>query len=620
MKSHVSDYLELAQTIYKDACAQCAAEVSFRDLKTIRSRVKTQGISFLTITLPNFCSDFESCLELGYVDSKYFQNFRKYRAIPAFLRGLLSRLFDVETGRINDETVTSPSGYIDTIRSIRQICLAFKKIKLPCTPERANKALANFVAIENSFEMFSLPREDFESFTLVSSVLWGNIMGALHLDVTFPRHGPGATADKRLGNQKYRWRKWHDRLEPYFPSIDSCYPSSIGELDFISKELELLEVVHSEDEQPVRVITVPKTLKGPRIIAIEPCCMQYTQQGLRRLLQSTIESYWLTKGHINFRDQKVNQSSALISSNDCRYATIDLSDASDRVPRDLALEMFRSNPDLRDAIDACRSYRAKMPNGTIVSLRKFASMGSALCFPIESMYFYTICVMALLESRNLPVSHASCFKVTRDIFVYGDDILVPTHEAAVVLDYLRKYNCKVNDRKTFYRGFFRESCGVDAYNGTSVTPVYIRSVPPKNKQQASEIVSWVATANLLFKAGMLKTSQLLFNKVEKIIGGLPSISEESQVLGRKHFWTSTVPKRFNRRYQRVEVLCWVPGPVYRTDRLDGYAALTKSLIKLEDLESLDAERDFKHLERTARHGAVAITRRWVPATNCLSRV
>jgi hypothetical protein len=139
-----------------------------------------------------------------------------------------------------------------------------------------------------------------------------------------------------------------------------------------------------ELEQPVKVVLVPKTLKGPRVIAEEPCCMQYVQQGIRDVLYDLLENKnRFTSGHINFRDQTVNQSLALASSSDGRLATIDLSDASDRVPYDLALLMFQSNPEVMEAIDSCRSLRAVLPSGQVIGpLRKFASMGSALCFPV----------------------------------------------------------------------------------------------------------------------------------------------------------------------------------------------------------------------------------------------
>lgn len=635
MKSHISVYTEVLHCIYYDACSKCVAEVSQRDLNYIKSRVEKEGLSFLTITLPTFASDFEKSLERKAIDPIFFRSFRKNKSIPAFLQGMTGQFFDIETGRINDDVLSSPFRYSSILESIRQICLAFKKIELPCKPERIRKALDGFVEIENSFEEFHISDEDAKSFDLVSSVLWDNIMGDLRLDMLVLRHGPGATADRISGNQKYLWRRWHQRLEPYFPVIDSCYPVSCGELTSHSQELNVLSLVSVDSEQPVKVTPVPKTLKGPRIIAIEPCCMQYAQQGLRDAIYRIIESYWLTRGHINFRDQGINQSLAINGSRDGQLATIDLSDASDRVPHDLAMRMFRSNPDIRDAIDACRSTSAILPDGRIVSpLRKFASMGSALCFPVEAMYFYTICIVASLRKMDLPVSLNNVFDVTRDIYVYGDDIIVPSHLATTVMEYLEKYNCKVNSRKSFSEGNFRESCGVDAFGGNSVTAIYLRQPLPTNRQQSHSLLSWCSTARQFFTAGYLHTSQLLFSKVEKILGHLPMSSDKSFVIGRNHYWPSPpLRKRWNRHYQRLEIRCWVPAPVYRTDRLEGYAALQKSLLKLSGVnqsvfrdvlsssfqESMKSyidsivSQDEGHLERSALHGAVAIKRRWVPA-------
>jgi hypothetical protein len=616
VKSHITDLLEVMQAIYYDACAHCNASVSERDLKTIRSRVENEGLSFLTITLPTFGKGFEKSLDQGFVAAADFNSFRKSGAIPAFLQGMLGQIFDTETGRINDEYLqrTTPQRVSRLIVSIRQICLAFKKLKIPCTPKRTAEALESFIENERTFNVLPLPKADHRLFEAVSAVLWDNLMGGLRLSDFRPKHGPGQTAERASGNRKYRWRRWHNRLEPYFPLLDSAFSASCGELGFSSQELKDVSVVHEDDEQPVRVITVPKSLKAPRIIAIEPCCMQYTQQAIASALMRALQSSVRTRGHINFSDQSVNQRLALSSSFDGRLATIDLSDASDRVPIGYALQMFRGNRDLLDAIEACRSTRAKMPDGRIVRLRKFASMGSALCFPIEAMYFYTICVVALLRYHNLPVSHANVDKCSRDVYVYGDDILVPSDAALTVLDSLRKYNCKVNTSKTFFTGRFRESCGVDAYNGEQVTPLYVNRLPPENRQQPGSLVSWVATANHFASRGWYRVSQLFFNRVEKILGALPWVSETSPALGRYHPWPTVPRKRFNRKLQRLEIRCWVTAPVYRTDRLVGYAALQKSLMKLEGLTDLLAQRDRFHLERSALHGEVAINLRWIPAT------
>jgi len=608
LKSHVNDSLKLLHSIYIDACNKCIADVSdLRDLVTIRSRVKSEGLSFLTITLPLFCRDLERALANGAIDSSMFRNFRKIGAIPAFLQGMLSQLFDRETGGVNDDFDDSPT----IVEGVRQICLAFKKIEVDCTPERTAAAFSSFTEIERSLQTYSASREDVERFISVSSILWDGALVDINPLECRPQHGPGATAEGISGNQKYLWRNWHDRLEPYFPLIDSAYPIGIP-LD--APELNVVTIVLPEQEQPVRVISVPKTLKSPRIIAIEPVCMQYAQQGLRDVLYHVIETAEFSAGHVNFRDQSINQRLAIIASKTGRLATIDLSDASDRVPRSLALEMFRSNPALRDAIDACRSTRAKLPDGSIIDpLFKFASMGSALCFPVEAMYFYTICVVACLEAAELPVNRRNCFTVSRGIHIYGDDIIVPSMYAMTVLDNLRKYNCKVNANKTFVSGSFRESCGTDAYKGYEVTPTYVRKLHPENRQQADRIISRVATANSFYKKGYWQTARLMFEQLEKLIGPLPYVSENSPGLGRTSFLGMRSIERWGKKYQQFEVNCLVPRPIYRTDRLEGYGALMKSFLNLEALKNPLVSRDALHLEHSARHGAVALKRRWIPS-------
>jgi len=610
LKSNVSELLEVARCVYIDACAKCIADVSdFRDLKTIRSRVEQEGLSFLTITLPQFARDFERSLANGGIDSSAFAGFAKVGAIPAFLQGMLSLLFDKESGCYVQRSNTDRDTPV-IVDSVRQICLCFKKLELACTPKRVRAAITTFVQVERDLEMYVMSESTRHEFDRVSRMLWPGLLGDFHLDKLKLRHGPGATADGRAGNGKFVWQYWHDRLEPYFPLIDSGYSISAEG----SEELGNVSIMPADLEWPVKVTPVPKTLKGPRIIAVEPCCMQYAQQGIRDELYARLESFWLTEGHVNFRDQSVNQQQAMMGSKTGQCSTIDLSEASDRVPRSLAMSMFDSNPDLRDAIDACRSTHAKLPDGTIVGpMEKFASMGSALCFPIESMYFYTVCVVALLEAQKLACTQSNIFIVTRDVYVYGDDIIVPTNYAITVLEYLQKYYCKVNISKTFFSGSFRESCGMDAFEGEMVNPVYVRQSVPESRQQASELISWVAIANLFYKKGFWHTASHMFDVCEKHLGSLPYVSETSPVLGRISFLGFRSVERWNREYHTFEIKGWVPGPVYRTDRLEGYAALQKSLSRLEGLLDLFEVRDPLHLERSARHGAVALQRRWALA-------
>jgi len=602
---HVSDYQEFAHAVYRDACAKCSADVSdLRDIQTLDSRVENEGLSFLTITLPQFASDFERSLAVGHIDSTAFRNFRKAGSIPAFLQGMTSLIFDRKSGNLlpyTDETST-------LVESVRQICLTFKKMKLPCSSERMARAVLSYRDVECELSAFSASTEMRASFSLVSKMLWNDCLRRINVDELRPQHSSGATADRVSGNQKYDWRMWHSRLEPYFPLIGSAFPIGIANS---LEDLEKVTIVPENEEIPVRVILVPKTLKAPRVIAAEPACMQFAQQGILRELVKALEGSRLAGGHLNFSDQSINRNLALTSSASGQFVTIDLSDASDRVPRDLALEMFDEFPELQGAIDSCRSRYATLPDGSKIGpLNKFASMGSALCFPIEAMYFYTICVIACLEKDNLPVNTYNLLKVTRGIYVYGDDIIVPARYADIVLDYLRKYNCKVNVNKTFCSGNFRESCGIDAFNGYEVTPTYLRHLHPENKQQSERLVSWTATANLFYKKGYWQTARLMFNIIERYLGPLPYLADTSSGLGRTSFTQARSIKRWNVELHRFEVKAWTAKEVRRTDVLDGFPALMKSFRFIEsNLDNVDP----LHLERSALPHAVTLKREWVPS-------
>lgn len=640
MKSNVSEILEMMARIYRDATIRCSADVSdLRDLMTIRSRVKQEGLSFLTISLPAFCKEFERSLSLGRIDSTAFPGFRreKHGAIPAFLQGMLSLLFDRETGRLltyegppdEGSMQAHPSTLVD---SVRQICLAFKKIEWPCTPARERKAIENFKQVEHEVSLFSLPEAERSRFRELSFMLWSGMLHDFNHEDLLPKHGPGATAERVSGNQKYAWRYWHDRLEPFFPFIGTGYPQGVSMAytwagypimgNFKSaEEIENVTILPEQEEIPVRVTLVPKTQKTPRIIAIEPCCMQYAQQAVRAYLYRKLETWKYSAGSVNFRDQSANQRVALMSSSDGLFATIDLSDASDRVPRSMVEEMLWFNSDFLDCVMACRSNAALLPGGEVIRpLSKFASMGSALCFPVEAMYFFTIVVMALLEADNLPTTPKNLLEVTRRVYVYGDDIVVPSTNAEYVLERLQQYNCRPNAAKTFYTGKFRESCGVDAYDGYEVTPTYISHELPEDARQASQIASAVALANSFYRKGFWATAQFIRDRIEALIGFVPYVREDSEGLGWHSFqgwktigrWHSNIPSRDGTRttLHRFEVRAYVMEPKRRTDVIDGHSGMAKSLLTLEaSAYSEDGSDPFSSVQR----GAVALKRRWVMA-------
>lgn len=614
MKSHEKDSLMVLAEVYKDYASMCGVDLDSRDLEKIRSRVEHEGYQFLTITLPALGASFEACLERQSIESDSFKPFRKAK------KSRSPRLFGVFF-----DLVFHTSGTLllepdpRAIAAIRQLSYLFKKQKEACSNEKTAEALLRYKEVERELAMFPVRGDDLADFSRISHHLWHTMLSQIEIQHSTPHHGPGATADRVLSNQKYTIKQWYDRLEGFFPLFSFGLPS---ESAYDSKTYHGIESVKQEDEMPVRVISVPKTAKTPRIIAIEPTCMQYTQQAVARALMRTLELSPITSGHINFSDQKVNRQLALQGSVDRRTATLDLSDASDRVRNDLVAPMFVSNPDLWGAIQACRSTRAKVGDD-ILSLSKFASMGSALCFPIESMFFYTLSVLGILRSRKVPLERAAVIDAARETYVYGDDIIVPVDTAPEVIRTLHSFGCKVNVAKSFINGYFRESCGMDAYAGQDVTPVYLRRIIPNDGKDAASVLSLISASNQFYKIGLWLTATVLKRRVERLIGKLPVLGDDSEAVGWSSFMfrepntykeecdllIAPCKARYSKTLHRVEYHTYVAKPAYKQDSIDDYAALMKFFIESSPLciGGVDTTRD---LERSSRFGTVTLKRRW----------
>lgn len=597
-------------------CGNACSTETARDLAYAKKRARHEGVSFYTITLSNFAEDIETGLRQGRIDSTLFAGWRKRGCLPAFLQGFTSLVFGLTNGEILDEPC------ITAIHSLRQICRFFKKVRIPCTSARERKAFESFKQTEADLCEYRPPeRVRLMHFQCTSRLIWGVAVFGSEAQYNgfglVPKHGPGATAERTVHNGKYvsAQSRWHARLEQAFPVDWFKYCNMNHALDDEDGMSTYVEV-DEESEQPVRVITVPKTLKSPRIIAIEPVCMQYTQQAVLNWMVPALENSRTLGGAIRFTDQTVNQQLAMEASRTGRLATIDLSEASDRVPVQMVKIMLRECPDLLDAILACRSRRAELPDGTIIDLKKFSSMGSALCFPIESMYFFTIIVHAILWKRGISPTLPAIRKLARQIHIYGDDIIIPVDEVDTVIEALRAYACKVNTSKSFWTGKFRESCGCDAFDGVDVTPIYLREMRPQHRRNSTGILSWVSTSNQLYKAGMWRTADVMKTYVEQLMGTLPIALETTPGL----CWTSFqgVPEtgRMCKDLHVPMVKTYKVKARRRTDPLDGYPALLKYLLRVEGAQAPDhlhpSKTDARHLASSARCGTVSKKRQWVP--------
>lgn len=572
------------------------------DWKTIESRTEHEGYSFLTITLPNFGKDLQKALDQGKVDSSLFIGFRRGKGeLPRFLGGFLCHVFDPSNGVLLDE----PD--IDAISAVYQLTLMFAKIELPCSDERVANAFKSFVRCEQEVREADkrLSSSLKEEFKRVSGLLFTPVLTAVDQIVydgeIVPKHGPGSTADRLSGNRKYDQQEWTMRLEKVFPARENLIPNW-GHVQC----LERVNFLEPGAERPVRVVAVPKTLKTPRIIAIEPSCMQYMQQGLLEVLVRHLEADNLVSRMIGFTDQLPNREMARNGSLDGSLATLDLSEASDRVSNQHVRLLLDGRSHLFDAVDATRSRKADVPGHGVIRLAKFASMGSALCFPMEAMVFLTVVFMGIAAELNTPLTRKTIRSFHGKVRVYGDDIIVPVEYVSSVVRHLEAFGLKVNASKSFWNGKFRESCGGDYYDGTWITPVRVRRTFPTQRMQAKEIVSMSSLRNQLHAAGYDQSVAWLDERLIALLGRYPFVSHDSPAIGRHTYGHVTVDK-VSSDLQTPLVKAWVVTSTLPASKLDGVGALMKFFLKRSDLPFADR----KHLELAGRPVSVDIKTRWV---------
>jgi hypothetical protein len=591
MKSLTGLWSELAH----DCANQCGTSID-RDIITMRDRVEHEGDSFLTITLPQFCSDFEEALEQGCIGPNHFVGFKKWRRLPAFLHGFVVQVFDERTGLLRSQ----PS--INAIRCIRQLTLIFKKIERETTDARKHRAEVGYLKCEADLERVeeSLNASQRHDFDIAFARLYSEVLNRLNQSIEAlevkPKHGPGSTQDKLLGNRKWLFPTWTERLESVFPYAYYCTNTWMQLPGYKTAKLP------SWNEPPVKVVFVPKTQKTPRVIAMEPTHMQYMQQAIMTTLVPLLENSRIGKSQ-GFTDQEPNRLLARQGSISGDLATIDLSEASDRVLNSLVKSATRAWPTVHDALQVTRSTSSKLPSGTVVPLRKFASMGSALCFPIEVMVFSTVVFIGMQWSGVFTDDEIFDYFMTGGVRVYGDDIIVPVDCAPSVEEALETYGLKVNRSKSFRKGSFRESCGGDYYDGIEVTPVRIRHDLPSRRRHAREIVSVNATANLFANGGYPRASEYLHSLCESILGLYPNVQAGSDVIGRESL-SPTIDafchKLFVAKQRGYVVYARSPRSI-----LSGLRALFKSL---SGDWSDPLHRD--HLERAGRPLSVTLKRAW----------
>lgn len=435
----------------------------------LKLRLENEGVPFFSKTLPDLGKAIEKSVITGCIFNTPVSFAKHWRSqLPNFLYECFIQIFD-DFGHPR-QSRTQDAGYAYYV--LRQVCMAFSKaIDIPSRMTE-DEALKGFIQRIAEDPVISAPSWLLnEARALIRRVVMEDdqlhAMLAQWVEEPYGRHGPGAVAGKEKGLSKWNFRRiagsdmnlyrFNQRSEP---PKGSAKPFS-------------------------RVTCVPKDFKSLRSICIEPKEFQFAQQGLWNILKDLIHENPLTKKSINFEHQEWN--ARLCKRSD--LATIDLKDASDTVRLKLCRLLFP-----KEFFSLVTRYRSReiTVKGNQVKPTCFASMGSALCFPIETLVFW-----AIARSSMHPVTSA------KPLRVFGDDIVCPKEDAPFIVKMLESCGFKANHDKTCIDTPIRESCGAYTYAGIDVSVVRFKNA---NCKSAPAWISLVESCKLLHESKLTRSS------------------------------------------------------------------------------------------------------------------
>lgn len=384
-------------------------------------------------------------------------------------------------------------GDITALKDIRQLLVFGYKAEFEPTDNSIRLALANFIEADEAIGVWDQQFDPSQPMFSEARRLLSRVLYRVNLLEILPSHGPGAVFPPRLPWNKSKFSTIYSSIQKYYP-WDQFF---CGLPSFWSEASENFSFGNYSEEADIicKLVPVPKDSRGPRLICVHPSEAIWIQQGQRRCVEHAIASSELTRGVITLSDQTTNGYLAQRSSFDKRFCTLDLKEASDRIS--CKLVQFLLGPSY-DLYSCARATQVILTDGRTHHLRKWAPMGNCLTFPMQSLIFWSLVRAGIYSHYGVRCS---------EVFVFGDDILFPSEFYDGAVTALVRSGLVPNVLKTFRHGSFRESCGIDAFEGVDVTPYRMKVADIRS---VSDVVSLCTLAKSLRAAGWLHWSSYLY--------------------------------------------------------------------------------------------------------------
>jgi len=475
LKSFQTRAVALRQAMFADGM-RFGLPLHDEDLKSTLARVYSEGASFIRVTLPQFGKALDQGLVSGRLLCPAGFALKRGTLLPKYLHSVISRVWDPETAMLKSDACE------DSIQFLRQWFLLDSKLFSEPTVQQRNKAVQGFKDRMANLRKKKI-QTDHPALVLAKSII-GIVLRRLDLQLIEPGHGPGSVAEGLDREQRWEFLSWPAKAERE-------YPYHMYGAVSIRAILERGKGIPLTHRSVTRCCLVPKDFKGPRLISAESAATQFLQQGQMKKIMQYIDKHRLIRRSMRLNDQTFNQKRAERAYAACQ-ATLDLSDASDTISVPLFWYLFSEVPDLRRKLMSTRSDYLRFEDD-LIKITAFAPMGSATCFPIESIIFWSLAMATVVMTSSVRVNRSkrnrSGRKPTSDpllnwrnlrnaaemVAVFGDDIIVPDHALQPLLGTLQEIGCVPNMSKTCWTTPFRESCGTEWFRDRDVTVVRNRS-------------------------------------------------------------------------------------------------------------------------------------------------
>lgn len=433
----------------------------------IISRVNNEGLSFLTITLPLIESEVLASLESGYFNNTQLTQFKHKGKLLHHFYGWLRLIYESDGSlRVDLDEVA--------LYGLLQLTGYAKKVSLQYPDETLFDEEQAFVSHDKSLDSVNEAYTKDKTFAsklrkIVTRTFrtYPKSMDKV-LKECPPRFGPGTFSSDKKGRKTFETSLMKSFSEVL--NIPVKYRGMCGYF-YRNKKSFLYRNKYrfskSDTSAYSELLFVPKTAKGPRTIVREPLYRLAVQMSFFDYTSAFLQRR--TRGRIQFTDQARNRSLAEEASLNGKYATLDLSKASDSVSYKIIRDLLGHIPGISTFITKFRSTRVRLPSGGTHTLRKLAGMGSGLTFPLLALLcHHSVAAGVALRYPELDTNH-----VISEISVYGDDLIVPTDWVPTAVSSLLKVGLTLNKSKSFTtthnKTRFRESCGGNYLNGEDVT-------------------------------------------------------------------------------------------------------------------------------------------------------